>query len=260
MDSLKALIGKLQEWTKDPVKLAFGLIVLFFISIIYSIIKMITLRSNLIYKGGMTSVALEGGVLAGFFIAIGITFIIGIAAIYVNQKVKKEMVVFIEKKEEQKSSDENKSSDEGYFDFKSFQEAISKPGTVQEKQQQGLNLICKYLEAGQGAFYEWDGSEAKFTKGFAFVPEFEITPYKLGEGLVGQAATGRSIYLDELPEDYVNTIESGLGMAKPKSLLLLPLLKDSNVKGVIEVATFKLLSPNVRKNAQEAAKILADNC
>ncbi len=260
MDSLKALISKIQEWTKDPVKLAFGLIILYFLSIIYSIVKMVTLKSDLIYKGGMTSVDMEGGVLFGFFIAIGITFIIGISAIYINQKVKKEIVVLVEKKDEQKSSDENKSTDEGYFDFKSFQDAISKLSSVQEKQQQGLNLICKYLEAGQGAFYSWDGSDAKFSHGFAFAPELEIPPYKLGEGLVGQAATGKSIYLDELPEDYVNTIESGLGMAKPKSLFLLPLLKENSVKGVIEVATFKLLSENVRKNAQEAAKILADNC
>lgn len=260
MDSLKAFISKLQEWAKDPVKLGFGLVIIFFISILFSTYKLASLPSDLVYKGGMTKSGSEGWIFVSLFTSVGITFLLGLAAIYVNQRVKKEMVVFVEKKDEQKSSSDTRTSDESYFDLKGFQESLSKLGTAKEKQQQGLNQICKYLEAGQGAFYDWNGSQASFAFGFAFSPEIEIAPYKLGEGLVGQAATGKSIYLDELPEDYINSIESGLGSAKPKSLFLVPLLKNGSVTGVIETATFKLLSESVRKNVQEAAKILADNC
>src|SRR5258706_6420014 len=146
IDRLKELIEKLKEWAKDPAKLAFGLVIVFFLSIPFATYKLATIHSNLIYQGGMTISGSEGCVFASLFISVGITFWLGLAAIYVNQKVKKEIVVFVERKEEQVLSSEIKGSQENYFDLKNFQDTITKIGSTKEKQQQGLNLICKYLE------------------------------------------------------------------------------------------------------------------
>jgi signal transduction histidine kinase/DNA-binding response OmpR family regulator/HAMP domain-containing protein len=67
--------------------------------------------------------------------------------------------------------------------------------------------------------------------------------YDLGEGLVGQCAVERSrILLSSVPDDYVR-IGSGLGNAPPKSIIVLPVLFEGQVKGVIELATLDRFSP-----------------
>lgn len=261
MEIVKQWIEKLQVIAKDPAKLSMALVSIFLLGILLSAYRLASLPSDLIYQGGMTSSGSEAWVLAKLFTTIGITLIIGVAVIYFQYKVKKEVFVFVEKQQTSTTTEQNEASaEDANFDLKNFQDSITKSKDLGEKKQNGLNLICKYLEAGQGALYSWNGSEAKFTNGFAFAPETEVPAYTSGEGLVGQAATGKSIYLDELPEDYVQTIESGLGMAKPRILFVMPLRKNNQVTGIIEVAAFKPLSESVRKKAMEAGNILADNC
>ncbi|MDQ2872437.1 MAG: response regulator, partial [Candidatus Eremiobacteraeota bacterium] len=58
-----------------------------------------------------------------------------------------------------------------------------------------------------------------------------------GEGLVGQVLLeGRRVLITEVPGDYI-TINSGLGEAKPMSLIVLPVLFEGEVKAVIELAS-----------------------
>ena len=62
--------------------------------------------------------------------------------------------------------------------------------------------------------------------------------FRLGEGLVGQAALEKKrIMVAQAPHDYVE-ITSGLGAAKPLSIVVVPVVFESDVKGVIELATF----------------------
>jgi signal transduction histidine kinase/HAMP domain-containing protein/DNA-binding response OmpR family regulator len=65
--------------------------------------------------------------------------------------------------------------------------------------------------------------------------------FKLGEGLVGQAAVERErILLTNVPADYV--ISSGLGEARPLNIVVLPVLFEDQVKAVIELASFNRYS------------------
>ena len=60
----------------------------------------------------------------------------------------------------------------------------------------------------------------------------------LREGLVGQAAADkRVIVLNNVPPDFVR-ISSGLGEARPASVIILPALFEEDVKAVIELASF----------------------
>jgi len=60
----------------------------------------------------------------------------------------------------------------------------------------------------------------------------------LGEGLVGQCALEkRKILLTNPPQDYLR-ISSGLGAAAPRNILVLPVVFESQVKGVLELASF----------------------
>ena len=78
---------------------------------------------------------------------------------------------------------------------------------------------------------------------YAYRPRENLsTQFKLGEGLVGQAAYERErILITRVPADYVE-ISSGLGEAPPLSIVVLPVLFEGDVKAVIELASFDRFS------------------
>jgi signal transduction histidine kinase/CheY-like chemotaxis protein len=66
--------------------------------------------------------------------------------------------------------------------------------------------------------------------------------FALGEGLVGQAALERkSILITDVPTNYIQ-IQSGLGEAPPRQILLTPFLYENLLKGVIEIGTFQIFT------------------
>jgi signal transduction histidine kinase/DNA-binding response OmpR family regulator/HAMP domain-containing protein len=81
-----------------------------------------------------------------------------------------------------------------------------------------LNLLASYASDGEAAHGRRIG---------------------LGEGLVGQCALERrKILLTNPPPDYLR-ITSGLGNAAPRNILVLPIVFESQVKGVLELASFE---------------------
>ncbi|MGI8801243.1 MAG: response regulator, partial [Solirubrobacteraceae bacterium] len=66
--------------------------------------------------------------------------------------------------------------------------------------------------------------------------------FRLGEGLVGQAAVEKkSILIGEAPAGYIR-ISSGLGEAKPANIIVMPLLFEEQLLGVIELASLAAYS------------------
>jgi signal transduction histidine kinase/CheY-like chemotaxis protein len=62
--------------------------------------------------------------------------------------------------------------------------------------------------------------------------------FRLGEGLVGQCAVEQQpILLSNAPDDYV-MIVSGLGEAKPLTIIMQPIVYSGEVLGVLELASF----------------------
>ena len=62
--------------------------------------------------------------------------------------------------------------------------------------------------------------------------------WAIGEGVVGQAAFEKQrLMISDLPDDYVRIV-SGLGMAPPRHIVVLPILFEGQVKAVIEIAAF----------------------
>jgi signal transduction histidine kinase/CheY-like chemotaxis protein/HAMP domain-containing protein len=63
--------------------------------------------------------------------------------------------------------------------------------------------------------------------------------WRLGEGVVGQAAFEKQrLLITNVPEDYVQIV-SGLGQASPRNIVVLPILFEGQVKAVIEIAAFE---------------------
>ncbi len=240
---------------KDPHKLSLAAAATFFVGIIFSTYFLYTLPH--------ITLSLVSWGYAKVFLVIGITFALGFLAINSSMKVKKEIIVFREKSESVTNQSGTAEEKAASIDVQTFTNTL-KGAKADKVLQLGLSSICHLLQAGQGAFYTVKNTDGKrvveMKSSFALsVGESEKIEFEFGEGLVGQAAaSGKSIYLDELPEGYRHAIISGLGTAAPKYLFVVPIKKESAVKAVMEIATFSALSEALRKQAEEMAGLLAE--
>ena len=107
------------------------------------------------------------------------------------------------------------------------------------------NLI-NYLEVNQGALFVIEEEEkttyyeAKSTIAFNR-RQFNKTRFKIGEDIIGRCAhEGKTIYLKEVPEDFIK-ITSGMGEARPNTLLIVPAVLNDKVYAIMELASFRQL-------------------
>jgi len=110
-----------------------------------------------------------------------------------------------------------------------------------------LSELAPVVGAQHGVFYMVDASEEeprlKLLASYAYRSRKNVDNfYKLGEGLVGQAALEKEkIVLTSVPPDYVQ-ISSGLGEAPPLNIIVLPVLFEGGVQAVMELASFDRFS------------------
>src|SRR5438093_2446544 len=109
-----------------------------------------------------------------------------------------------------------------------------------------LSELAPIMQAQHGVFYVNEGNgepDLKLLASYAYTERRHLANrFKAGEGLVGQCALERQpIVINDVPGDYVR-ISSGLGEAKPLSIVVLPVLFEGEVKAVIELASFHRFS------------------
>ncbi len=107
-----------------------------------------------------------------------------------------------------------------------------------------MRHLIDYLGVNQGAIYILNNDDSthpffEMKSAVAYNREKYLrTNFEINEGLVGRCAFEKlPVYLKEIPHEYI-VLTSGLGGAEPSQLLLTPLIKDDEVLGVIEVASF----------------------
>jgi HAMP domain-containing protein/signal transduction histidine kinase/DNA-binding response OmpR family regulator len=111
-----------------------------------------------------------------------------------------------------------------------------------------LSELCPVVEAQYSEFYVLEsGDEAHqltlLANYAADGREAVGKQVKLGQGLVGQCAIDKQkILINNLPTQYMR-ISSGSGEAPPRSILVLPLVFEGEVKGVLELASFEGFNP-----------------
>ena len=127
-----------------------------------------------------------------------------------------------------------------------FSEILRSDNNMTELCHKILASLVKYLEANQGGIFILQGELGQeqyfeLVSSYAYdKKKFQERRIEMGEGLVGQCCLEKeTIYLTDVPEEYVN-ITSGLGMANPTSILIVPLKINDNVEGVLELASFKV--------------------
>jgi hypothetical protein len=110
-----------------------------------------------------------------------------------------------------------------------------------------LRRVCPLIEAQQGVLYWFDRNSIPLTlerlSDYATQDSAQLKPrLQLGEGLIGQCAIDKSpILLSDIPSDYVR-IGSGLGSTAPRYLIVLPILFETQVVAVIELASLEPFS------------------
>src|SRR6187401_1954903 len=111
-----------------------------------------------------------------------------------------------------------------------------------------LSELCPVVSAQQAEFYVLDAEsgDARLTLLASYASEGKESlgkQLRMGQGVVGQCALEKQkIVLDNLPPDYIR-ISSGLGEASPRSVLVLPLIFEGQVRGVLELASFEGFNP-----------------
>ncbi|BAY39482.1 multi-sensor hybrid histidine kinase [Nostoc sp. NIES-2111] len=110
-----------------------------------------------------------------------------------------------------------------------------------------LSKLTPIVDSQQSVFYVLDQNSDepafKLIGSYAFNERRHLTNrVRLGEGLVGQCALEKQrILLTEVPNDYIR-INSGLGESLPINIIVLPVLFETEVIAVIEIASFHRFS------------------
>src|SRR6185437_1771492 len=105
-----------------------------------------------------------------------------------------------------------------------------------------LDTLASFCEAQIGAFYVLE--EDAFQVQYRFGATGPLPPpFRVGEGLAGQAAADRQLkVVHPVPDNYFQ-IESAIGRHSPAAIVLVPTLFDEKVVAVIELGKFGECSP-----------------
>ncbi|MBK6263658.1 GAF domain-containing protein [Marivirga sp. S37H4] len=201
----------------------------------------------------------------GASLALGFTAILFL--IFAKNSENDSNIVYIEKfkdKKKDKGNGANSEDNESIVDDElvDISKAIGQEKDVKKQAELLLSLLAKKLEASQGAIYKAGKEEKKniisLFASYAFVlPESQTISYEFGEGLAGQVAKEKKlINISDVPKGYINIL-SGLGEAKPSYLIICPIMKDSQLLGVAEIASFKKFSTHDEKLVESAVHLLA---
>jgi signal transduction histidine kinase/HAMP domain-containing protein/ActR/RegA family two-component response regulator len=107
-----------------------------------------------------------------------------------------------------------------------------------------MSELTPAISAQVGTFFVMNGSEEepmlRLLSSYGYTRRKRVANrFGLGEGLVGQSALEKKpILVSDVPDEYV-TISSSLGEARPRNIVVLPILFEGQVRGVIELGSFE---------------------
>jgi CheY-like chemotaxis protein/signal transduction histidine kinase len=123
-----------------------------------------------------------------------------------------------------------------------------------------IKYLAEYLHAGVGALYihHEETKDLELIASYAFTRRKNLgSRFKLGEGLIGQAAAeGKSICLTNVPEDYL-PISSALGEKVPVAIIAAPFLHEGKLIGALELGSFSPFSDAELDFLKQAMDVLA---
>lgn len=205
-----------------------------------------------LYASG-TSGSMHAFVISGRI--TGVTFFIGIVALYFTARMRTERVVYLDRKKTNTTVNTGPATEEqNLIDVSAITTIVESKDDVPQRV---LNEICKRVGAGQGAIYTLRDGALSLTHGYAMGIARQSISYQPGEGMVGRvAADGTRLCIDNVPEGYI-TVYSGLGSSSPTQLALIPIKNGERVTGVLEIAAFTPLNETTLIRLEECAAAMA---
>lgn len=147
-----------------------------------------------------------------------------------------------------------------------FTEILRNKSELTAYSQQIISNLIKYLEASQGILFieneeeQEDGTRIKYLQPVAGYAVGKSHPEKRvyeGQGMLGQCMIEKKIlHIQNVPDDYIR-INSGLGEAVPKHIVIVPLLVNEKFYGAIEVASFEEIDQHKIEFLREISENIA---
>ncbi len=188
-------------------------------------------------------------------------FKVSIPDTFKNQKLSLQLHEFRTKLAAGKSSDEKRTwENQGLATFGELLRKYTDTDTLCEEV---LRYLVKYLSCNQASVFILDATEEALDLKACYAydrKKFVNKSIAIGQGLVGQCFLEKeTVLLYDVPKDYIR-ITSGLGLATPTCVVIVPLKHNDHVAGVIELASFKRLQQFevtfLEKCAQAFASVL----
>jgi len=143
-----------------------------------------------------------------------------------------------------------------------FGEVLHEHTSEEDKYRKIISYLAKTIKANQAALFiinkETHEPYLELKGGYAISAErLKMTVISEEEGLVGQCMNDMEIIrMKNIPPDYIQALESGLGSAIPKEIILLPIKFNDKAEGVLEFSTFSTLAPHVIHFLEKAAEYI----
>jgi methyl-accepting chemotaxis protein len=126
-----------------------------------------------------------------------------------------------------------------------FGELLREQDDMHIKYRKIISFLAKSVNAYQAALFIVNHQEnppiIELKAGYALTAKrLEMTSLLWGESSIGQSIKDKeSFHLNNLPENYSDEINSGLGGTTPNEVIILPVLFNDKAEGAIEFSTFK---------------------
>jgi len=130
-------------------------------------------------------------------------------------------------------------------------DCLSKLGEILREQDdskkiysKAISFLAKAINAHQAALYVVDFTNEpviiKLKGGYALhTNQLDNSEIYLGDGNLGQAIINKElIKLNNIPEDFIKPITSGLGESVPKEVVIVPIIYNDVADGAMEFSTF----------------------
>jgi PAS domain S-box-containing protein len=144
-----------------------------------------------------------------------------------------------------------------------FSNLLRSVDTTRQLSDEAIRFVVSHLRCHQGSLFLLNDSD-KGNATLDLTASYALDRMKnlsqsidTGQGLVGQCYSNReTIVLYDVPQNYIK-ITSGLGMATPTCIVIVPLKSSDQIIGVIEVASFSRLEQHQVQFIEKIAEALA---
>lgn len=180
-----------------------------------------------------------------------------------NEKIKQEKMRQEKELKAKREAEENKHLDQVAADIAAD---LDQTADINDYFDKLLSNFAKAFDIVQGVAYALNPKIEKFEikSTYAYYTPDTDRTFELGEGINGQVAKDKkTLMLDNIPENYIQVVVSGLGQGSPKHLIFIPLVHKGKTVALVELATFEkknynlnLLSEKINKRV---AQHIADN-